>query len=347
MERLIRFVQYNNAVPITLGILLLGGASAFAAAEPQAIFSSEQKVISVDNTYIADKDLSDYTPQVQISAITENEDTYFVSYIFKTIDVQDFVWKDVEKAGTMSVDKSVLGEYGDLGIYVAEQLKQNIDHEVDRLKEAQEIERRNVTQKTVAIEYGGLIGKLLDDTTEVFPGYTPVVTPPPPPPVEEQTAAVAASQVASPAQTASASSLTREEIERLIRDRVAELLSGSTTSTDTVQTDSPQAGDVSQTSSPSAPTPPVTEPAPPASPQPSPEATAGPAEATPAPLETSQGTAQGTAPEPEPAPEVIAEPAQEPTPVPEPAPAPEPEPAPAPPAPLETSQGTAPDAAPE
>ena len=46
------------------------------------------------------------------------------------------------------------------------------------LKEVQEIERKSVTQKTVATEYGGLIGALLNDKTESVAGYTPVVTAP-------------------------------------------------------------------------------------------------------------------------------------------------------------------------
>jgi len=288
MEKLIRFIQYNNAVPVTLGILLLGGASAFAATQPETIFSAEQMVISVDNTYIADKDLSSYTPQVQITGVTEDADNYFVSYIFKTIDVQDSVWQDVEKSDTMPVVKSVLGEYGDLGVYVAEQLGQNISHEVDRLKEVQTVERRNVTQKTVATAYGGLVGKLLDDKTEVFQGYTPVVTEPIQPQQEqqEQTASVitsqdsgtqdsvdVVSQVVQTSQTTTQNPVTREEVEQLIRDRVAELLAGESGST----ASSPQqATELAPAPEPTPPPPApevVTEPAPAPEPTPEPEQT--------------------------------------------------------------------------
>ena len=64
----------------------------------------------------------------------------------------------------------------DLGLYVTEQLKQVIDHEIAYLTEVQDIERKQVSQKVVAVAYSGLVGAFLDDRTEVLPGYTPVVS---------------------------------------------------------------------------------------------------------------------------------------------------------------------------
>src|SRR3989344_4230221 len=203
MQKFSHFLQYHNAIPIALGVLFLGAGATFAATNPQAIYSEQQKVVSVDNTNIVGKDLSSYMPQVQITAVTEDADTYYVSYSFLTIDVQDAVWRDVVKNNTMSVAKSALGKYGDLGLYVTGQLNQNISHETDRLKEVQEIERRHVSQKTIATAYGGLIGKILDDKTETLPGYTPVVVAPAPEPEPGQLAAAAAGEVGS--QSASAS----------------------------------------------------------------------------------------------------------------------------------------------
>lgn len=178
----LKFLQYHNAVPIAVSVMLLGAGGAFAASNPEAIFSEKQTILSVDNTYIANKDLSVYTPRAQINAVTEDADTYYVAYTLDTIDLENYVWRDTNKKETMSVSKESLGQYGDLGLFVTEQLKQIINRELERLKTTQEIERKNVTQKTVAIAYGGLIGALLDSTTEEIPGYVPVVTPPPPPP---------------------------------------------------------------------------------------------------------------------------------------------------------------------
>lgn len=176
------FLQYHNAIPIAFSIMLLGAGGAFAASNPQAIYSENQSVVSIDNTYIASKNLAAYSPRIEITNVSEDEEYYYVSYTFFTVGLEDAVWQDVERGGEMKVSKVDLGQYRDLGLYVTEQLKQIVDREVQRLAETQEIEKKNVTQKKVATKYGGLVGKFLDDKTEELPGYTPVVTPPPPPP---------------------------------------------------------------------------------------------------------------------------------------------------------------------
>lgn len=196
-----KFLAYNNAVPVAISVMLLGAGSIFAATNPEAIYSSQQQVLSVDNSYIADKDLSSYTPKVEITGVTEDSDTYYVAYKFFTIDLKDYVWQEVAKTEEMKVSKADLGPYRDLGVYVTGQLKQIVDREGMRLKETQEIERKNVTHKVVATAYGGLVGKFLDSTTEELPGYTPVVTPPAPPP-----APIAEAQPAQPASNTDSSS---------------------------------------------------------------------------------------------------------------------------------------------
>lgn len=182
MQGLTRFLKYNNLVPITLSLLLLSFGGALAASPEVregvagSVYSESQTVLSVDNTYIASKDLSSYTPRVEIVGVTEDTDSYYVAYRLITIDVQEYVWQDVAKDDVMTVAKSAI-EGRDLGVYVTEQLKQIIDRQVAYLREVQEIERQSVSQKVVATAYSGLVGKLLDDTTEVLPGYVPVVTP--------------------------------------------------------------------------------------------------------------------------------------------------------------------------
>ncbi len=177
MTPLLHFFQYHNAVPVALGILILGGTGVFAATNPEAIYSQQHEVLTVDNTYLVGKDLSSYSPRAVITAVTEDENDYFVEYEFHTIDVDEYVWKDVIKKVTMQVSKTDLGEYRDLGLYVTQQLRQVIEREASRLSKTQENARSAVTQLTVATSYGGLIGKFLDDSTETLPGYTPVVQP--------------------------------------------------------------------------------------------------------------------------------------------------------------------------
>ncbi len=171
----LRFLKYNNAVPIAISIVLLGAGATFAATEPEAVYSSEEQVISIDNTYLAQKDLAGYTPKIQITAVTEDEEAYFASYTFYTIDLQDSVWQDISRDERMEVSKADLGQYRDLGVYLTEKMKDIIARDLQRLKDTQKDVRAHVTQKVVATEYGGLIGKFLDATTVELPGYVPVV----------------------------------------------------------------------------------------------------------------------------------------------------------------------------
>ena len=184
---ILNFLKYNNIVPVTVAFVLLGAGGAYAATNPAAILSAQEQVVSIDNTYIANKNLDAYTPQVVIVNVKEDDEYYYVAYQFITIDLKDAAWQDVLKEEVMRVSKADLGPYRDLGLYVTEQLKQKIDRELARLKETQEFERRQVTQKIVATAYSGLIGAFLDDTTETIPGYKPVVEPPPPPPEPKPT----------------------------------------------------------------------------------------------------------------------------------------------------------------
>lgn len=178
MQKLFHFLRYDNTVPIILGILFLGAGSVFAATNPEAILSTTEQVLSIDNTYLVNKDLSTYSPTVQITGVTEDPDTYYVSYSFNTIALKDSVWQDVSNGEVMNVSKTDLGAYRDLGVYVTEQLKQKIGREIALLRDTQEIEKKQVSEKVVATAYGGLLGALISDSTETVPGYTPVIVAP-------------------------------------------------------------------------------------------------------------------------------------------------------------------------
>jgi hypothetical protein len=175
MQKILHFLSYHNAIPIALGILFLGSASAFAATNPEIILKKEQSVVSIDNTYIANANLDAFTPSVQVTGVTEDSEYYYVTYQFSTIALEDYVWQDVTKQREMTVAKEFLGNNKDLGLYVTKQLGEVIDSEIIRLKETQEFERRNITNKMVATAYSGLVGAFLDERTETLPGYRPVV----------------------------------------------------------------------------------------------------------------------------------------------------------------------------
>lgn len=171
------FLKYNNAVPIAISLMLLGAGGVFAATDPGAVYSSSEQVVSVDNTYLVNKDLSTFTPKILITAVTEDTENYYVAYSLYSIDLKDAVWQDITRDETMEVSKADLGPYRDLGVYVAQKMKDITSRESQRLTDTQADARTHVSQKVVATEYGGLIGKFLDPTTEQLPGYTPVVQP--------------------------------------------------------------------------------------------------------------------------------------------------------------------------
>lgn len=173
---LANFLKYNNTVPIVVSLLLLSAGGAYAATNPDVILSQRQEVIGVDNSYIVNKDLATYTPTVEITNVVEDADSYTVEYRISTIDIDNYVWKDIMRQERMVVEKTELNGK-DLGLYVTGQLKNIIDNQLAYLHNVQEKERKQVSQAVVSITYGGLIGKLLSDKTETLPGYVPVVAP--------------------------------------------------------------------------------------------------------------------------------------------------------------------------
>jgi hypothetical protein len=178
MRNLLQFIQYHNAVPIAISVLLLGAGGAFAATDPQAIYSQQQKVVSIDNSYLLHTDFSTYTPSVLITGVTEDSGNYYVAYTLSTIDLQNGAWQNVQKQETMQVSKADLGPYRDLGVYVTQKLSDVVNRELDRLKQTQSDEMSAPSQEQVVTEYSGLVGKFLNARTDVLPGYTPVVQAP-------------------------------------------------------------------------------------------------------------------------------------------------------------------------
>jgi hypothetical protein len=178
MKKILSILSYHNAIPLAAVVLTMGAGAALAAGNPEAIFSAQETVLAVDNTYIASIDLDSYTPKAQITAVTEDTDNYYVAYSFSTVALANAVWQQVTKTETLKISKAELGASRDLGVYVTEQLKEKIDTEITYLKKVQEFESKSITQKQIATAYGGLIGKLLDDKTETLPGYIPVVDAP-------------------------------------------------------------------------------------------------------------------------------------------------------------------------
>lgn len=170
------FVRYNNAVPIVISLILLGGSGAFAATNPevqQAVYSAESVVQSIDNTYLLRTNIDRYPFRVKITSVTEDSEWYYLSYTLDSIDIVDGVWRDVVKQKVLKVNKALLGE-GSLSEYAEVELAQVRANEKRLLEETKEYERKiGESQMKVATAYKGLVGKFISPTTETAPVYVP------------------------------------------------------------------------------------------------------------------------------------------------------------------------------
>ena len=181
MQNFINFIKYNNAFTFIAALLFIATASTFAASPElrgdaiKAVISQKQKVLSLDNTKLIAQDFGKFDSKLQIKEIKEDSENYYVKYGFKTFVIRDYIWQEDDAEKTLSVSKSFLANK-DLGLYTAQELGEVVDFNLSYLKESREIEKnKGETNKVVAIEYGGLIGKFLDSKEKEFPGYQPVV----------------------------------------------------------------------------------------------------------------------------------------------------------------------------
>jgi len=286
-----------------------GMSYAASPAVRESVYSSKETVVSIDNGLIVSVSLDDFDFNLKITSITEDDTNYYAVYSYQTLAIENDVWKKQQIEKIFKVNKEVLGGK-DLGLYVAQELGENVDAERYYLKKVQKLEKeKGQSRKVVAVEYHGLIGKLLNPEEKVIEGYNPVIpepTPTPSPLVSDTTVEASTSVPTSTPEPTATPEPTPTEI----------LLPTPIVTT----TPSP-------TASPSySPTPTPSE-----TPTPTPSDTP-----IPTPVETATPT-----PEPTPTPTPESTPTPEPTPTPTPEPTPEPTPTPTPePTPILTPEPT-------
>jgi hypothetical protein len=271
-QKILNFIKYNNAFSIILGVIFLGGSVTFAASPTarESVYSSKETVVSVDNTLIVGTDLSNFNFNLRINSVTEDSKNYYAAYSYQTLAIENDVWQIKQADKVLIVSKEYL-DGRDLGLYIAKELGDSVNYELSYLKRTQELEKgKGETQKIVATQYSGLIGKMLNPKEEVIEGYSPVVVEPVP-----QTAAVAESKptaiiVSKPVDSSTPSSaniIDQQKVQEVVQQ---ELQSGAGSTPDS--TSSPQATPI---------TPLPVEPSPEITPPPTPAET--PAEPPPAP----------------------------------------------------------------
>lgn len=179
LNRAIHFIKYNNAF-VLIVVFIFASFSLTMAASPTAresIYASSETVRSVDNSYLLSLDLNYFNFNLQIQNILEDQENFYVSYSYNTVAISDYVWKPIYKDLKFIVSKESLGEQ-DLGLYLANQLGQEIGYQFNYLSEAKKMEEeKGLSLKTATVEYSGLIGRMLSSEEKVFPGYIPVKPP--------------------------------------------------------------------------------------------------------------------------------------------------------------------------
>lgn len=169
---MVTFLRYNNLVPIGLSVVLLGAGSTLAAQNPELFVASEEVVVAIDNTYLVGLDFTDYSPLVTVLAVEESAESFEIIYQLSTIGLVYGVWQPAEREQKLVVYRELLaGE--SLENYVTRQLSEVVEAEKRQLLAVQEIEKKQVSQKTVVTSYKGLVGRVIDDKTEVAPAFTP------------------------------------------------------------------------------------------------------------------------------------------------------------------------------
>ena len=176
MKKIIQFIKYNNAFVIILGLIFASAAGALANETSREAIVGKTIVtrIGMDNARIISADLENFEMGLKIKSVKEDGEFYYVNFDYNAIDAKDGVWQTVKKEKNINVSKIRLGDM-DLGLYLAEELKQLTEREMAYMKEVQSIEKSKGAQKQVeSIEYTGLKGLVFNDETKEIAGYNPV-----------------------------------------------------------------------------------------------------------------------------------------------------------------------------
>jgi len=141
-QKILNFIKYNNAFTIIFVICFFGFGVSYAANADvrESVYGSEETVVSIDNSLIISADLDNFNFNLRISSITEDNKNYYAIYSYQTLAIKDGVWQSQQIEKTLKISKEAL-EGRDLGLYVAEELGENMNYELSYLKRVQKLER--------------------------------------------------------------------------------------------------------------------------------------------------------------------------------------------------------------
>jgi hypothetical protein len=173
-QKFIHFIKYNNAAVLLLALVFLLGASTFAAAPAgqELIGQKTSHIEGVDNKLLLEADLDKLDMDFKISKIEEDSEYYYVTYTLITLIEKNKAWQYEMQEKTKKISKKL---EKDLGLYLADKFQQEQEQIVADLKrEKDKAVAKGPEVRQEVTEYSGLIGKALDVSAKVFPGYEPV-----------------------------------------------------------------------------------------------------------------------------------------------------------------------------
>ncbi|MCK5062092.1 hypothetical protein KAR28_06130 [Candidatus Parcubacteria bacterium] len=174
-KKAINFIKYNNFAVLILAVIFIASTGVWAQTDAGQEFIGEKQIASVgvDNTLLLEADLDNFDMDFKIEKITKNDKYYFVTYTYLDLAKKDDTWEYILNEKVRKVSKGIKK---DLGFYLAEELREEHEHRVKKLKEeqARASELGGKSTRMEVSEYSGLIGATLDTLGRVFDGYEPV-----------------------------------------------------------------------------------------------------------------------------------------------------------------------------
>lgn len=170
LDKILNFIKYNNAAILILLVIFVFGGSVFATETGQEILGEKRTYIEgIDNTLLMDADLNNLDMDFKIEKIEETPEYYFITYTYIDLAPINNSWQYLlrEKEKKVSKINNI-----DLGEYLSEELSEEYKQRISELKQEQiKFLSDGEELRVEVVQYTGLIGKTLDLTAKIFPGY--------------------------------------------------------------------------------------------------------------------------------------------------------------------------------
>ncbi|MDP3900722.1 MAG: hypothetical protein Q8Q23_06665 [bacterium] len=171
----LNFVKYNNGflLIIVIGVALFSSlAMASEEVRDNTIGAKQVYAEGVDNALLLAADLGNFNMDFTITGIIEDSESFTITYSYVDLGLINDVWQYLEKQSGRRINKPFRK---DLGLYLAQELSEEASARLKELKAEQKKAQEAGETKVIQItEYSGLIGKVLNASTKIFPEYQPV-----------------------------------------------------------------------------------------------------------------------------------------------------------------------------